>query len=169
MTEEELDIAIAEIMKEIRKSPDYLGQSCNADAQCSQENHSSLENPNGLKKGTCCGEKLHIEQNHTIKEKKKIKDVVELSNENNNKLKVDIYVPLDACACEWDKFMNRIFMVLTPYIKYINHETKNINSDEGERLNIHGNCVVIDGEKKIPSSVLLKRELPKLLKAKGLI
>jgi len=92
-----------------------------------------------------------------------------MSKEDNGKLNVDIYVPLDACACEWDKFMNRIFMVLTPYIKYINHETKNINSDEARRLNIRGNCVVIDGEKKIPSSVLLKRELPKLLKAKGLI
>jgi len=92
-----------------------------------------------------------------------------MSKEDNGKLIVDIYVPLDACACEWDKFMNRIFMVLTPYIKYINHETKNINSDEARRLNIHGNCVVIDGEKRISSSVLLKRELPKILKAKGLI
>jgi len=92
-----------------------------------------------------------------------------MSKEDNGKLNVDIFVPLDACACEWDKFMNRIFMVLTPYIKYINHETKNINSDEARRLNIRGNCVVIDGEKRISSSVLLKRELPKILKAKGLI
>ena len=78
MTEEELDIAIEEIMKEIRESPDYLGQSCsaNADTQCSQENHSS--------KGTCCGEKLHFEQNQPINEKNKIKDVVEMSNENNS-------------------------------------------------------------------------------------
>lgn len=92
-----------------------------------------------------------------------------MSKEDNGKLNVDIFVPLDACACEWDKFMNRIFMVLTPYIKYINYETKNINSDEARRLNIRGNCVVIDGEKRISSSVLLKRELPKILKAKGLI
>ncbi len=92
-----------------------------------------------------------------------------MSKEDNGMLQVDIYVPLDACACEWDKFMNRIFMVLTPYIKYIDHETKNLNSDEARRLNIRSNCVVINGEKKIPSSVLLKKELPKLLKAKGLI
>lgn len=92
-----------------------------------------------------------------------------MSNDNNGKVKVDIYVPLDACACEWDKFMNRIFMELTPYIKYIDHETKNLNSDEARRLNIRGNCVVIDGDKKIPSSFLLKKELPKLLRAKGLI
>lgn len=92
-----------------------------------------------------------------------------MSKEDNGMLQVDIYVPLDACACEWDKFVNRIFMVLTPYIKYIDHETKNLNSDEARRLNIRSNCVVINGEKKISSSVLLKKELPKLLKAQGLI
>ena len=92
-----------------------------------------------------------------------------MSKKDNGTLQVDIYVPLDACTCEWDKFMNRIFMVLTPYIKYIDHETKNLNSDEARRLNIRSNCVVINGRKKIPSSVLLKKELPKLLKAQGLI
>ncbi len=93
----------------------------------------------------------------------------EISNENNGKLKIDIYVPLDACACEWDKFMNRIFMELTPYIKYIDHETKNLNSDEARQLNLHNKCVIIDGEKIISSSFMLKKELPKLLKNKGLI
>ena len=39
----------------------------------------------------------------------------------DNKLKVEIYVPLDACACEWDQFMNRIFTILTPYMKYIKY------------------------------------------------
>jgi len=92
-----------------------------------------------------------------------------MNKKDKEKLKVDVYVPLDACACEWDKFMNRVFMELTPYIKYINHETKNLNSDEGHQLNLHGKCVVIDGEIKISSSVMLKRELPKILKAKGLI
>ena len=95
--------------------------------------------------------------------------MLEVNNEVNRKLKIDIYVPLDACTCEWDKFMNRIFMVLTPYIKHIDFKTKNLNSNDARRLNIHSNCVVINGEQKIPSSVLLKKELPKLLKAKGLI
>ena len=89
--------------------------------------------------------------------------------ENNGKLKVDIYVPLDACACEWDKFMNRVFVELTPYIKYIDYNTKNLNSVEARNLNLHNKCIVIDGEIKISSSFNLKRELPKLLKAKGLI
>ncbi|MFX1279075.1 MAG: hypothetical protein ACFFA3_06635 [Promethearchaeota archaeon] len=89
--------------------------------------------------------------------------------EDNGKLKVDIYVPLDACACEWDKFMNRVFVELTPYIKYIDYDTKNLNSKEARELNISSNCIVVDGEKRFFSSFILKRELPKLLRAKGLI
>ncbi|MHA2391623.1 MAG: hypothetical protein ACXAEX_06610 [Promethearchaeota archaeon] len=91
------------------------------------------------------------------------------NEEKNGKLKVDIYVPLDACACEWDKFINRIFIELTPYIKHIDYDTKNLNSQEARNLNIHGKCIVIEGEKKFSSSIALKKELPKLLKAKGLI
>lgn len=89
--------------------------------------------------------------------------------ENNGKLKVDIYVPLDACACEWDKFMNRAFIELTPYIKDIDYDTKNLNSEEARNLNIRSKCIMVDGEKKFSSSFVLKRELPKILKAKGLI
>ena len=91
------------------------------------------------------------------------------NEEQNGKLKVEIYVPLDACACEWDKFMNRVFTEITPYIKHIDYETKNLNSDEARKLNIRSKCIVVDGEKKYSSSFVLKRELPKLLKAKGLI
>ncbi|MFW9880352.1 MAG: hypothetical protein ACFFG0_45345 [Candidatus Thorarchaeota archaeon] len=96
--------------------------------------------------------------------------MIKISEEiDTKKLKIDIYVPLDACACEWDKFMNRIFVELTPYIKYIDYDTKNLNSEEARQLNIHEKCIVVDGEKKFNSSFILKKELPKLLKAKGLI
>lgn len=85
----------------------------------------------------------------------------------DGKLKVDIYVPLNACACEWDKFMNRVFEVLTPYINHINYDTKNLNSEEARLLNLHGNCVVVDGGIKFTSSFALKKELPKILREKG--
>lgn len=96
-------------------------------------------------------------------------EAIKISPENDTrKLKVDIYVPLDACACEWDKFMNRVFVELTPYIKHIEYDTKNLNSEEARQLNLHNKCVVIDGEKKISSLFTLKKEIPNLLKAKGL-
>lgn len=95
--------------------------------------------------------------------------MVFLMSDLDNKLKVEIYVPLDACACEWDQFMNRIFTILTPYMKYIKYDTKNLNSDEARNLKLHGNCVLVEGNKKYTASYLLKRDLPDLLKEKGLI
>jgi hypothetical protein len=90
-------------------------------------------------------------------------------SENNGKLKLDIYVPLDACACVWDQFMNRIFEVITPYMKYIKYDTKSLNSEEARALNLHENCVIVDGTKKYSASYQLKNDLPNLLKEKGLV
>lgn len=90
-------------------------------------------------------------------------------SQSNHKLKIDIYVPLDACTCEWDKFMNRIFEILTPFLKFIDYKTKNLNSEEARDLNLHGKCVVIEGKKVITASYLLKNELNNILKEKGLI
>ncbi|MFX0073113.1 MAG: hypothetical protein ACFFAO_18700 [Candidatus Hermodarchaeota archaeon] len=91
------------------------------------------------------------------------------TNLDPNKINVDIYVPLDACACEWSQFMNLIFTAITPYIKHIKHETKNLNSDEARKLNLRSKCVIVDGEKKYTTSYALKKDLPKLLAQKGLI
>jgi len=54
-------------------------------------------------------------------------------------------------------------------MKHIDFETKNLNSEEARNLNINKKCVVVNGEKKFTSSFTLKKELPKLLKAKGSI
>ena len=85
-----------------------------------------------------------------------------------NKLKVDIYVPLNVCSCEWERFMNLVFQVITPYNKFITFDTKNLDSEEARRLNLHGNSVVIDGNEIVTTSFALKKKLPELLKAKGL-
>jgi len=89
--------------------------------------------------------------------------------QKENKLKVDIYVPLNACACQWEGFMNLIFQVITPYNKYITFDTKNLDSEEARKLNLHSNSVVIDGNEIVTTSFALKKKLPELLKAKGLI
>jgi len=90
-------------------------------------------------------------------------------DDQKNKLKVDIYVPLNVCSCQWEGFMNLVFRVLTEYNEYIDFETKNLNSDEARELSLHGNSVVIDGKKVVTSSFALKRKLPEILKEKGLI
>jgi hypothetical protein len=86
-----------------------------------------------------------------------------------DKLHVDIYVPMDACACEWSQFMNLIFSAITPYINYIKHETKSLNSDEARKIGLFNKCVIVDGKKKYTTSFALKQDLPKLLEEKGLL
>lgn len=86
-----------------------------------------------------------------------------------DKLKVEIYVPLGTCACNWDQFMNKTFEVLTPYIKYIDHSTKDYQSEEAHKQGIYGNCILIEGKYRFTSSHLLKKRLPELLKEKGLL
>jgi hypothetical protein len=85
------------------------------------------------------------------------------------KLKVDIFVPLNACECVWSQFMNLVFSTITPYMKHIKFETKNLDSEEARKLNLTGNCVVVDGKKKYITSFALKKDLPILLKEQGLI
>ncbi|MHA1793321.1 MAG: hypothetical protein ACTSVI_11795 [Promethearchaeota archaeon] len=81
------------------------------------------------------------------------------------KLKVDIYVPLSRCACDWQAFMDRVFNVLMPYIKEIDFDTKNSSSDETKKMNLPNQCVRIEGE-VFTSLQRLKSSLPVLIESK---
>jgi len=91
------------------------------------------------------------------------------SGEAKQKLKVDIFVPLNACACMYEHFINQVFSTMMEYVRLIDFETKSLNSEEARKLNLHENCVVIDGKKIITSPILLKKELRAALKEKYLI
>ena len=88
---------------------------------------------------------------------------------SNKKLQVDIYIPLGVCACQWERFMNLVSQVLTEYNKYINFETKNLDSEEAHKLNLRGNSIVIDRKEIVTTSYALKQKLPKILKEKEII
>ncbi|MHA1278114.1 MAG: hypothetical protein ACTSQ8_13075 [Candidatus Helarchaeota archaeon] len=90
-------------------------------------------------------------------------------NQTSEKLKVDVYVPLSQCACMYEHFINSVFSILMEYMKYIEFETKSLDSDDAKKLNLHGNCVVLEGSKVIAEPYRLKREISSLLKLKGLI
>ena len=120
-----------------------------------------IESPCCTPSTPCCGSAETEINNDTI-------NAVIKKELDPNKLNVDIYVPLDACACEWSQFMNLIFSALTPYIKYIKHDTKNLNSEEARKLGLRSKCVIVDGEKKYTTSYALKKDLPNLLKEKDL-
>jgi len=125
------------------------------------------ENKKIDQKNNCLSAGCECDQELNNKEFKNYNDTSEIPN---NKLLVDIYLPMSECACLWDKFINQIFEVITPYIKYISFKTKDIYSEEGRALNLMNNCVIINkGERRFTSAFTLKQELPKILHEKGLL
>ena len=84
-----------------------------------------------------------------------------------NKLQVDIFVPLNECSCMYEHFINRVFSVIMEYIQFVDFKTKSLDSDEARALNLHENCVVLEKTKIIVESFKLKDEIAKLLKNQG--
>ena len=120
---------------------------------------------------SCCGSSNSCCETSTSKESSSTHEInlKKAENIDTNKLSVDVYVPLNACECVWSQFMNLVFSALSPYIKHIRFETKDLDSDDARKLNLNGNCVVIDGTKKYITSFALKKDLPVVLKEKGLL
>jgi len=120
---------------------------------------------------SCCGASNSCCEASTTKESSHTHEInlKKAENIDPNKLSVDVYVPLNACECVWSQFMNLVFSALSPYMKHIRFETKDLDSDDARKLNLNGNCVVVDGTKKYITSFALKKDLPVLLKEKGLL
>jgi len=113
---------------------------------------------------SCCGGSSSKESSNT--QKLNLKETITI---DANKISVDVYVPLNACECVWSQFMNLVFSALSPYMKHIRFETKDLDSDDARKLNLNGNCVVVNGTKRYITSFALKKDLPVLLREKGLL
>ena len=136
-----------------------------------QNSQISLEESCCGTSNSCCGSSDSCCESSTSKESSNTHEfnLKETVNIDTNKISVDVYVPLNACECVWSQFMNLVFSALSPYMKYIRFETKDLDSDDARKLNLNGNCVVVDGAKKYITSFALKKDLPALLKEKGLL
>ena len=136
-----------------------------------QKSQISLEESCCGSSNSCCGSSNSCCESSSSSETSQVDEInlKETANVDTNKLSVDVYVPLNACECVWSQFMNLVFSALSPYMKHIRFETKDLDSDDARRLNLNGNCVVVDGTKKYITSFALKKDLPILLKEKGLL
>jgi len=136
-----------------------------------QNNQINLEESCCGSSNSCCGSSNSCCENTTSKESSSTQEISlkETANIDVNKISVDVYVPLNACECVWSQFMNLVFSALSPYMKHIRFETKDLDSEDARKLNLNGNCVVVDGTKKYITSFALKKDLPVLLKEKGLL
>ena len=89
-----------------------------------------------------------------------------LNDNSKRKVKVDIYIPMSRCACDWQGFMDKVFQVLLPYLKEIDFETKDSGSEEAKARKLPIQCVVV-GEEVFPSTYGLKTRLPALVEKRG--
>jgi hypothetical protein len=85
-----------------------------------------------------------------------------------DKVTIDIFVPLNSCSCMYEDFLNRVFSVMMEYMLYITFTTKSLDSEEAAKLNLHEKCVVLDNGKIITETYKLKDEIANLLRTRGL-
>jgi len=90
-------------------------------------------------------------------------------NQGKDKLKLSIFVPLNACACVYEHFINRVFSVIMEYMQFIDFTTKSLDSEEARELNLHENCVVLENNKIIIETYKVKNEIANLLRKRGIL
>jgi hypothetical protein len=69
----------------------------------------------------------------------------------NNKIKVEVFVPLGSCVCNFAPLMEKVVHVTLKFKDSVEVQTKSIKSSEASKYGVQDTCVVINGKVKIPS------------------
>jgi hypothetical protein len=69
----------------------------------------------------------------------------------NNKIKVEVFVPLGSCVCNFAPLMEKVVHVTSKFKDSVEVQTKSIKSSEASKYGVQDTCVVINGKVKIPS------------------
>jgi hypothetical protein len=65
----------------------------------------------------------------------------------NKKYFFDVFVPLGACTCNFEHFLDYIYKLVHPFKKYVEVRVKNSGTQEAEDLKILGNEILVkDGK-----------------------
>lgn len=67
-----------------------------------------------------------------------------------SKVKVDIFIPVGACACQFSRFMDKVFNVLMKYRDQVEFEIKSSFSEEAKNYKIGSKGVVVNGREVFP-------------------
>lgn len=61
-----------------------------------------------------------------------------------SKVKVDIFIPMGSCACQFSAFMDRVFNVLTKYRNQVEFDVKSSFSEEARKFKIGSKGLVVN-------------------------
>jgi hypothetical protein len=69
---------------------------------------------------------------------------------NKNKVRVEVFVPLGSCVCNFAPLMEKVGRVTSKFKNLVEVQTKSTKSTEASKYEIQDMCVVVDGKIKIP-------------------
>lgn len=68
-----------------------------------------------------------------------------------NKVKVEVFVPLGSCVCNFAPLMEKVGQATSKYKDLVEVQTRSTKSPEASKYGIEDMCVVVDGKIKMPS------------------
>ncbi|UCH32450.1 MAG: hypothetical protein JSV05_03475 [Candidatus Bathyarchaeota archaeon] len=69
-----------------------------------------------------------------------------------NKVKVEVFVPLGSCVCNFAPLMEKVGRVTSRFNDLVEVQTKSTNSSEVSKYGVQDMCVVVGGKMKLPSN-----------------
>jgi hypothetical protein len=67
-----------------------------------------------------------------------------------NKVKVEVFVPLGSCVCDFAPLMEKVGHVTSKFKDLVEVQTKSTKSSEASKYGILDMCVVVDGKIELP-------------------
>ena len=67
-----------------------------------------------------------------------------------NKVKVEVFVPLGSCVCNFAPLMETVGQVTSKFEDLVEVETKSTKSSEASKYGVQGMCVVVGEQIKLP-------------------
>lgn len=68
-----------------------------------------------------------------------------------NKVKVEVFVPLGSCVCNFAPLMEKVGRVTSKFKDLVEVQTKSTKSSEASKYGVQDMCVVVGGKIKLPS------------------
>ncbi len=67
-----------------------------------------------------------------------------------NKVKVEVFVPLGSCVCNFAPLMETVGQVTSKFEDLVEVQTKSTKSSEASKYGVQGMCVVVDEKIQLP-------------------
>ena len=65
------------------------------------------------------------------------------------KVKVEVFVPLGSCVCDFSPLMEKVGRVASKFKDFVEVQTRSTKSSEALRYGIQDMCVVVNGKTKL--------------------